>query len=1248
MAFVPDLPLCEADAVPRRFWPFRLTNLFPPPPERLPVTPLTFPDDEHGRRLGHSVIDVSNHILSGFGHDGPSSVSLSLDTQGRLLRPLWLHIFDELLVTAVAGIRSSQETNEHDDNVLGLLSGTESTILANIRQNLLLLTAFLGKSDATLSTYDEFDVCLDCLNTDDPFTPEEKLQATLKACGMDVNRARESMFNTRRAELDAALEQWSGSYMLYCKKAIVRTMIGLKDAPFDLTFDDEFRAWIEGQAAVGLDAARESLLSSFPPYQITGEWMTEKVTSHSNAAQADLALRMEEINARHTETLANAVAAQDQLLRDRIQQEETTRVALMNEEIEKIKVGCKAAVDRTRTEVDEFRRRKLADLEEDRTSIQAAFDRDIGTFKHNLRVESERLKDNATKAAKAGVKNVQRSVSGRPSRTNTPAHRPKPLPSAPAESQIAAVSALPRDETPAFDTPRPSPCTTPTPLSPLIITTPSRPADPAPTPAAPAVPPYVPPPPTNDLGPMMEAFLSRIPDMIELKIAPLQAAIATINTRIDTLDDPRNDYGPWDADVDGASDGGQSAAADQRVAEERASKYDEDTRLEDQRMWESDILARNRRALWCALYEVHLPFSLAMPPSFEAMIDRFHDQWEMFCVSESTDPRDALLHLGFQSAPILNRFKVSLCQSLGVYTRGGFCWTPEWYRQVPESARAPTFRPHPPPNALISPTFIDAIGLPAHRSDDPPAPSFQPYSPSRPAPVPLNNVVGDGPDDPLAVSSGEPTPTPHAHPPPPPIRPITRLPNAPLGDPGLTGTAAGKYSWVTVARKGNARPPPPARPSPSPVPGPRRRRGSSPPVAPTVDNDTRRNLMQAGETEIKALWKHRFGTPIPGHFKSKSAIVEAYLLGKPTSPPTGRPQARPVQLRNAEWTVIKGSKYKPDPTKVPPPPAGIVQAIQRDLTIQGNRSPDNTPKLQLLGGRWSTNTMSASCNFVLIFAGHPEPSLVVQHQDILTRPFGIGAELVPKAGFSNVRLFGVPILQNAHEPMDLQREILRNEHLKGMTFIHAPRWFFKDHKGRTEDSVLITVFDPDNKWTPLLVKRPLWMFGQLCKPRRFDSRPILRQCDRCHKLGHDVSLCPRRDPKFTRCRRCGGGHTDEQHEEKCPTRSTHKRGLCECIRICSNCKDAGKQPSRGHDAFDPRCPLRKLYRDPNAPRDEFAQDQDPAVRTTEPPAAIEALRDATLVSGPGQTPITAYTARPHSATPAPVSAARIDEVMDEA
>jgi hypothetical protein len=332
---------------------------------------------------------------------------------------------------------------------------------------------------------------------------------------------------------------------------------------------------------------------------------------------------------------------------------------------------------------------------------------------------------------------------------------------------------------------------------------------------------------------------------------------------------------------------------------------------------------------------------------------------------------------------------------------------------------------------------------------------------------------------------------------------------------------------------------------------------------------------------------------------------------------------------------------KPDPSK---PAAGIIQAIQRELAIQGNRTPADAPKLQLLGGRWSSNTASASANFVLIFAGHPEPSLVVQHKAILTHHFGIGAALVPKAGFSCVRIFGVPILSNTYQPDDLQTEVLRHPHLKGMTFIHPPRWFFKDHSDRTEDSILITVFDPSNKWTPLLTKRPLWMFGAQCKVHRFDSRPVLRQCDRCHRLGHAEDRCSRRDPNFLRCRRCGGGHDFMDHKVKCPTWSTHKNGICACGPTCSNCRDTRK-PAKGHTAFDPKCPLRKLYRDPNAPRDEYAQDQDPFFRTEESKADLEALANVDPVSS--QTLITEHAVVTRPAPPKPLPTARIDEVMDE-
>jgi hypothetical protein len=405
--------------------------------------------------------------------------------------------------------------------------------------------------------------------------------------------------------------------------------------------------------------------------------------------------------------------------------------------------------------------------------------------------------------------------------------------------------------------------------------------------------------------------------------------------------------------------------------------------------------------------------------------------------------------------------------------------------------------------------------------------------------------------------------------------------------------------------------------------------------------------MQASADEIKALWVQRFGSSVPNAYKTKAAVVEAYLIGKPRPAPSTRttaPRARQTQLRNAEWTVIKGPKYKPDPNRPLPSPTNIVCSIQRALAAQGKLNTRDEPQLLLLGGRWSSNTVSASSNFVLIFAGQPDASLVVAHEKILTAPFGIGAELVPKAGFSCIRVFGVPILANAYEPDDLKTEIMRNPDCKGLTFIHPPRWFFKDHGGRSHDSILLTIYDPANKFTPPLIRRPLWLFGMQCRARRFDSRPVLRQCEKCHKLGHSLERCTRRDPLFVRCTQCGGGHAAENHEVRCPNRAIHKTtGACDCPPICGNCKDAKKQPFKGHTSFDPSCPLRKLYRDPDF-RSEYPQDQDPFFRTEEPPFDADAVPEGYVPHA--QTLITEHVA---AAPPQPaVPTARIDEVMADA
>jgi hypothetical protein len=176
---------------------------------------------------------------------------------------------DELLVNMIDGLRASHSTNTFSEPPLARLTDDESKLLANFRRNVDILSTFVGTTNDDLQDYDETDLCL---NPADPLTALDKFDAAFKACGQDVNIARESLFNTRRADIDAAMEQWTVSYILYCKKAIVRTMIGLTDAPFDLSFDDEFRAWVEGQASAALRQSMAPGRHSLHLFHLTHSW----------------------------------------------------------------------------------------------------------------------------------------------------------------------------------------------------------------------------------------------------------------------------------------------------------------------------------------------------------------------------------------------------------------------------------------------------------------------------------------------------------------------------------------------------------------------------------------------------------------------------------------------------------------------------------------------------------------------------------------------------------------------------------------------------------------------------------------------------------------------------------------------------------------------------------------------------------------------------------------------------------------
>lgn len=378
-----------------------------------------------------------------------------------------------------------------------------------------------------------------------------------------------------------------------------------------------------------------------------------------------------------------------------------------------------------------------------------------------------------------------------------------------------------------------------------------------------------------------------------------------------------------------------------------------------------------------------------------------------------------------------------------------------------------------------------------------------------------------------------------------------------------------KYEWATVVKKGKPTFADKARAANTPAPTPQ------PPRTDLADSDTRQHLMQATEAEIRALWQQRFSQPVPKTFKTKAAVVEAYILGNPKSRTPSQPaRPTPTQLRNAEWTVTKGQAFENMPRDRRPTPTKLVTDIQHRLHLAANSSGGDTPRLTLLGGRWSSN--EAAANFVLTFAGHPDPSEIMRHADILSAPFGRGSYIVPKAGFSRIRLFDVPVLDNAKDSDSLRAQIVRNPGLTDLRFIESPRWMFPEQIHEKEQ-IIFTIFDPTGADTKKLLKSAPFLFGTRCRARKFDSRPILHQCERCHVLGHSTLRCTR-PASFVRCERCGRGHETAQHVDRCPSRNTHETlRACDCPVECFNCKDARKH-FKGHLARSDQCPLRKMYR----------------------------------------------------------------------
>jgi len=355
-------------------------------------------------------------------------------------------------------------------------------------------------------------------------------------------------------------------------------------------------------------------------------------------------------------------------------------------------------------------------------------------------------------------------------------------------------------------------------------------------------------------------------------------------------------------------------------------------------------------------------------------------------------------------------------------------------------------------------------------------------------------------------------------------------------------------------------------------------------TAPRPGDLTHSQLQQMSRDQLLRAYETRFRLTVTSRNVSKLALQQAYKRAleseaaistapvKPAKPATQRPRARPIST--TEFTITR------DPsTRAIHGPQGDPAAIVRSLQTSIRQAfPGGPPPFTLLGGRWSSQLSS---NFVLTFSGQPSNDNIKRYSAVLCSPFGSDATILPQRGYTRVSINFVPITyddQGNRPSTDvLSREIEANQAFNGAVIVSPPKWLrasFSD--SQTHSSVIISFLDPDGSRLARVTKNPIFMFGAPCEAKLFNSLPLIRQCDRCHRLGHSTGYC-RMSPNVIICSICGGRHASRDHAGYCKGRATHSTLECNCPPTCINCV-AAKLPGKGHLARAVSCPLRKKFR----------------------------------------------------------------------
>jgi len=395
--------------------------------------------------------------------------------------------------------------------------------------------------------------------------------------------------------------------------------------------------------------------------------------------------------------------------------------------------------------------------------------------------------------------------------------------------------------------------------------------------------------------------------------------------------------------------------------------------------------------------------------------------------------------------------------------------------------------------------------------------------------------------------------------------------------------------WITVPQKGTKISFATAAAKPASTAS-----AAAPTTPPSTMDLQRSDFDKMTKEQVRLAYNLRFNANMSGKNHTKESIAAAYIAKANAAPkPAPKPKV-PKIIQTTEFTVIRdprtiGLAKVSARTK---DSASIVRQLQQAIR---SAYAGRKPPADLIGGRWSSQTSS---NFVLTFSGQPENSAVTQMRSIFFDMFGSDCVIAPQRGYVRLVLNGVPIVHDGDgalpTPDELREELGHNPICAGMTLFSDPRWLRSDIPAEARHSSITFAFlDPEGTRTSQILKAPIYMYGGACYARKFSSLPLLKQCERCWRLGHDVSRCNRPSSLLV-CPICGGAHKMADHQFACSKVNKHTSLKCSCPRKCINCLRE-RRPNDGHIATDHSCPLRKKFRSADTRTGDTTDEEGPAL-----------------------------------------------------